>query len=156
MKNNLKQLIFCIALPLILGVVSGLLTRNSMSAFDSLVKPPLSPPGWLFPVVWTILYAAMGFASYLVLRTDDNVTERNRALAIYLLQLIVNVVWPLIFFVKEQYALAFIWLFLLWVLVLLTIILFYNISKPAAYIMIPYLAWVTFAAYLNLSIAILN
>ena len=156
MKTNKKLLFLCIALPLLVGITAGLLTRDSMSAFSMLNKPPLSPPGILFPIVWTILYTLMGIASYLVLSSGKNQEDITTALIVYLLQLSINFFWPIFFFKLEWYLFAFFWLILLWVLIRKTIQLFYPLSKTAAYFMIPYLVWVTFAGYLNLGIYLLN
>lgn len=153
MKIQWKKLIFCIALPLLVGGLSALLTQNSMQTFDAVTKPPLSPPALLFPIVWTILYILIGIASYLVLVSEK---PNNIALIIYGIQLFFNFFWSIIFFNMEAYLFAFIWLVLLWILILATTILFYKISKVAGYMMIPYLLWVTFAGYLNLAIYILN
>ena len=153
MKIQWKNLITCLAIPLAVGSLSALLTQNSMETFNSITKPGLAPPGWLFPVVWTILYILMGIASYLVLTSGK---PNNYALTVYGIQLVFNFFWSIIFFNLELYLFAFIWLVLLWLLILKTTLLFYQISKPAGYLMIPYLLWVTFAGYLNLSIYLLN
>ena len=155
-KLDKKLLIICIALPLLVGALSALLTRESMMLFASVRKPPLSPPGWLFPVVWTILYALMGIASYLVLASGAPKEEIGKALNVYLYQLLVNFLWSTWFFNFQWYLFAFFWLVLLWVMILVTTVRFYSISKPAGYLMVPYLLWVTFAGYLNLGIALLN
>lgn len=155
MKIQWKTLILCIAIPLGVGGLSALLTQNSMMAFDALTQPPLSPPAWLFPVVWSILYVLMGIASYLVVTSDKPARSRT-ALTIYGLQLVFNFFWSIIFFRLEAYLLAFVWLVLLWILILLTTVLFYRIRKAAGYLMLPYLLWVTFAGYLNLGIYLLN
>lgn len=156
MKIKWKTLVISVAIPLIVGGLSALLTRNSMEAFSTLQKPPLSPPGWLFPVVWTVLYILMGLASYLVTTASAPKAQIEPALKLYGWQLFFNFFWSLIFFGMQQYWFAFVWLLVLWVLIILTTISFYRISKPAAYLMIPYLIWVTFAAYLNAGIAALN
>lgn len=127
-----------------------------MEAFGQLNKPPLAPPGYLFPIVWTVLYTLMGIASYLILSSDASKEEIHNALFVYGLQLGVNFFWSIFFFNLEWYFFSFFWLLLLWSFILYTIVLFYRISKPAAYLLIPYLLWVTFAGYLNLGIAILN
>ena len=116
-------------------------------------KPPASPPGWLFPIVWTILYVLMGLASYLVLISAK---PNKTALAAYAIQLIFNFFWSIIFFRLQLCFLAFIWLVLLWFLILKTFTLFSEISKSAGYLLIPYLLWVTFAGYLNFTICLLN
>ncbi len=155
MKIQWKKLIICLVIPLAVGGVSALLTRESMETFELLNKPPLSPPGWLFPVVWTILYILMGIASYLIL-TSGRPYRTRTALTVYGVQLFFNFFWSIIFFNLELYLFAFIWLVLLWLLILATTVLFYQISKPAGYLMLPYLLWVTFAGYLNLAIYLLN
>ena len=156
MKINYKKLIISILIPLIVGGVSAFLTRNSMTTFESVAKPPLSPPGWLFPVVWTILYILMGIASYLVSTSKGPKTLSDSALAIYGLQLVFNFFWSIIFFNMEAYLFAFIWLIALWLLILWTTVSFYKINKTAGLLMIPYLIWVAFAGYLNFGIYLLN
>ena len=155
MKIQWKKLIACIAIPLLIGGASALFTRESMQSFGELEQPPLSPPGWLFPVVWSILYVLMGIASYLVV-TAEKTYLTNIALFVYGIQLVFNFFWSIIFFNLEMYLTAFIWLIILWVLILITTLLFYRIRKPAGYLMIPYLLWVTFAGYLNYAIYLLN
>ena len=150
-----KQLLLCLGIPLSVGGLSALLTSGSMEQFSALRQPPLSPPGWLFPVAWTILYLLMGLASYLVLMQDKS-RQKQTALLFYGVQLAVNFVWPLFFFNGRQYLLSFIWLVLLWCLIWLVLILFYRISKSVGYLLIPYLLWVTFAGYLNFGIYLLN
>ena len=153
MKIQWKDLITCLAIPLAVGSLSALLTRNSMETFDSITKPALAPPGWLFPVVWTILYILMGIASYLVLTSGK---PNDNALTTYGIQLVFNFFWSIIFFNLKLYLFAFIWLVLLWLLILKTALLFHQISKLAGYLMVPYLLWVTFAGYLNFAIYLLN
>lgn len=153
MKIEWKKLLTCIAIPLIVGGISSFLTSGNMEIFNTLNKPPLSPPGFLFPVVWTILYILMGIASYLVLISEKTVYN---ALTIYGIQLFFNFFWSIIFFNLNLYLFAFIWLFVLWLLILKTAMLFYQTEKPAGYLMIPYLLWVTFAGYLNFGIYLLN
>ena len=156
MRINKKLLIVCLVIPLAVGGVAALLTGGAMDAFETMNKPPLSPPGWLFPVVWTILYALMGTASFLTLESRGPQEIIRRGITLYALQLAFNFLWPLFFFKMEWYLFAFIWLIALWVLILLTLRQFRRVSKPAANLMIPYLIWVAFAGYLNLGIYILN
>jgi len=156
MKINKKLLVICIAIPLIVGAVSALFTSGSMEAFAGLNKPALAPPGWLFPVVWTILYILMGISSYLVLISGSGKEEIQNALKIYGYQLIVNFLWSTFFFNFEWYFFSFIWLVLLWFLVLLMIRKFKDINRLAAYLNVPYILWVTFAGYLNFAIWLLN
>lgn len=153
MRKQRKTLIFCIAVPLAVGIFSALLTRNGMQTFDTINKPKLAPPSWLFPVVWTILYILMGIASYQVITSGR---RNGAALITYGLQLFFNFFWSIIFFNLNLYLFAFIWLVIMWLLIVKTAILFYQITEPAGYLMIPYIVWVAFAGYLNLSIALLN
>ena len=154
--KHYKLLALCIAIPLAVGALAGFLTSGSMEAFNQLEKPALSPPGILFPIVWTILYVLMGIASYLVLTSGQGKIKIKDALFTYGLQLIFNFFWSIWFFNLEWYLFAFVWLLILWVLIFNTTVSFYEISKPAAYLLIPYLLWVTFAGYLNFSIYLLN
>lgn len=156
MKFKCRLFIISLLIPLLVGGISGFITRNSMDTFSMLNKPQLSPPGWVFPIVWTVLYILMGIASYIILVSHASTESKKTAWQVYLFQLGVNFFWSLIFFNLEQYLFAFIWLIFLWILILITIILFNNISKTAAYLLLPYLLWVTFAGYLNLSIYLLN
>lgn len=156
MKIQWKKLCICILIPLLVGGIAGFISQDGMSTFQHLTKPPLSPPGWLFPVVWTILYLLMGIASYLILTSQAPQKSIVNALKLYGIQLFFNFFWTFWFFNLGLYFFAFIWLIALWIFILATIFLFSKISKTAAYLMIPYLLWVTFAGYLNISIAVLN
>lgn len=156
MKINKRLLFICIVIPLAVGVVSGLLTRNSMETFALVEKPPLAPPGWLFPVVWTILYILMGVSSYIILASDAPQEKISDAIKIYTYQLVVNFLWPTFFFNFGWYFFSFLWLLLLWGLVFLMIRKFYDISRIAAYMNVPYLVWLTFAGYLNAGVWLLN
>ncbi len=156
MKTEKGSLIKSIAIPLLVGVVAGLLSRNGMEVFETVNKPPLSPPAFLFPIVWTILYILMGISSYLIIKSDAKPEEKTKALKIYAYQLVVNFLWPTFFFNLKWYFFSFLWILLLWVLIILMIREFSKISKTAAYLQIPYLLWVTFATYLTFSIWLLN
>lgn len=156
MKINKLLLIKSIAIPIVMGAAAGFLTRNAMQDFEALNQPPLSPPGWLFPIVWTILYILMGISAYMIKVADASTEDIDDALTIYRYQLIVNFLWPVFFFNFGWYLFAFVWLILLWILVIFMIRKFYTISKPAAYLNIPYLIWLTFAAYLNFGVWWLN
>ena len=155
MRKNWRQLLICLAIPLGVGALSGWLTQGSMAEFARLTKPPLSPPGWLFPVVWTILYTLMGIASYLVY-TSGKPGRAKTALTVYGVQLFFNFLWSIVFFNLGWYLFAFLWIIALWLLVIFTTVLFYRINRVAGYLMIPYILWVTFAAYLNLGIYLFN
>lgn len=156
MEINKKKLAAYIALPLIVGGLSSILTRNGMEMFGILEKPPLSPPAWLFPAVWTILYVLMGLSAYIIEVTGKCEEQVSDTLKIYYYQLIVNFLWPIFFFGFEWYIFSFLWLLLLWALVALMIRKFAEISRIAAYINIPYIIWLTFAAYLNFGIWWIN
>lgn len=154
MKIKWKEFIISLVIPLCIGGLAAFITRGSMSAFESLNKPPLSPPGWLFPVVWTILYIMMGIASYFIYTSQS--PSKKIALGIYGIQLFFNFFWSIIFFNLEMYFLAFIWLVVLFLSIWACIYVFGSINKKAAYLLVPYLLWVTFAGYLNYMIFLLN
>lgn len=156
MKIKWKILIPCIAVPLLLGGLAGLISKNGMQEFAALSKPPLSPPGWLFPVVWTVLYILMGIASYLILTSGAPKPQISRAITLYGVQLLLNFFWTIWFFNLQLYYFSFVWIVAMWLMILATAISFYRIKKPAAYLMLSYLLWVTFAGYLNLGVALLN
>ncbi len=151
-----KKLLLCLALPLAVGGAAGWLIRKYTIMFEVVRKPPLAPPGWVFPVVWTALYLLMGLASYLVLTAEEEREERRRGWTIYLIQLAVNFLWPILFFRMERYWAAFLWLCLLWVLVAWTLARFLRVRRTAGWLLVPYLAWTTFAGYLNFGVALLN
>lgn len=156
MKTEWKKLIAAILLPLALGGTSALLTSGAMKSFESVAKPPLSPPAWLFPVVWSLLYLLMGVASYRVWVSASELTKKQNALFFYILQLAFNFLWSLIFFNAERYLFAFFWLIGLWVLIYITERKFERIDKLSGYLLLPYLVWVAFAGYLNIGIYFLN
>ncbi len=156
LKVKWKTLLICIAIPLLAGGFAGFISKDSMSIYNNLKQPPLSPPGWLFPIVWTILYILMGIASYLIVTSKKTNENIDKALKLYAIQLLFNFLWTFWFFYLQLYLFSFIWLVVLWFLILFTIKAFSKISKKAAYLMIPYLLWITFAGYLNIGIALLN
>lgn len=156
MKSRRIKLLISIAIPLLGGALVSLSGRSGQAVFDTLNKPPLSPPAWVFPVVWTILYILMGIASYMIYTSDAEAAEKNKALSVYAAQLVFNFIWPTLFFGCRLYTLAFVWLVLLWLLILITSIRFERISKTASELLLPYLIWTAFAGYLNLATAILN
>ena len=146
--------------PLMLGFISSALTGDAMMNFGALKQPPLAPPAWLFPVAWTILYLLMGVASYLVYKlkpkTPAERTFKKAELIIYFIQLIFNFFWTILFFRLELRFFAFGWLITMWLMILALIIMAFKNRKAAAWCLIPYLLWCTFAAYLNIMVAILN
>ena len=154
--KNIKALIVCVAIPLLVGVIAGFISSDSMEKFQQLIKPPLSPPGFIFPIMWSILYILMGIASYLVLTSNKPDYQITSALKFYGIQLFFNFFWSIIFFNFELYLFAFIWLIILLLLIIVTAYKFYDISKIAGYLLIPYILWVAFAGYLNIAIYLLN
>ena len=156
MKRNRKPYLFWILLAEAVGALSGWLTRAATAAYStSVLKPPLSPPGWVFPVVWTILFALMGIGAARIYLSAPS-ADRSLGLNLFIAQLAVNFFWSPIFFNRQTYGLAFFWLLLLLGLVLAMTLIFRKTDSVAAKLQIPYLMWLTFAAYLNLSIAIMN
>lgn len=151
-----KKLIISILIPLAVGGAAALIANGSFKDFEVLNKPPLAPPAWAFPAAWTLLYILMGIAAYLVYCSEKYPGRIERALTFYAVQLFMNFCWTLIFFNLKLYLAAFIWLVLLWAAIAGTALLFRFISKLAGWLMLPYLAWVTFAGYLNLGVYILN
>lgn len=154
--NNIKwkPLLLSLAVSLGTGLLSAMFSSPGMGQYENMYQPPLAPPGWLFPVVWTILYTLMGVASYIVYTSDASEKEKRESFLYYGAQLAVNFFWSIIFFNWNAYLLAFAWLLLLWYLIFETLRRFYQIKPIAGYLLIPYLVWVTFAGYLNLAIAI--
>ncbi|MBE6986079.1 MAG: tryptophan-rich sensory protein [Ruminococcaceae bacterium] len=157
MKNSdWKTYAFWIILCEAVGALAGWISAGGIEVYSALAnKPPLTPPQWVFPVVWSILYALMGVSAARISLTPPS-KERNRGLNLFTAQLIVNFFWPLLFFNAQAFGFALIWLILLWVLVLVVILIFWKIDKTAAWLLIPYLAWLTFAVYLNAGVYILN
>lgn len=155
-NQNVKTYARWIALAEGIGIFSGLLSRGGMEQFQSnALQSPLSPPPILFPIVWTVLYALMGIGAARVALMPDS-PQRSRGLNLFVAQLIVNFFWSLIFFNTNAFGFAFAWLLLLWVLVALMILAFRKVDPIAGWLQIPYLIWLTFAAYLNYQVWMLN
>lgn len=151
----------CILAPLLSGFLISLTSRNAMEQFGMLKQPPLAPPAWLFPVAWTILYILMGIACYLICLKyltgkKAEKSQARTALIIYAVQLVLNFIWTPIFFNASLYWVALVVLIAMWILEIVLISMAFKLSKPAFWCLLPYLLWTTFAAYLNISIAILN
>ena len=147
----IKRIIYSL-LPIIGGAIVGLITSGYMD-YSDMVKPPLSPPGIVFPIVWTILYILMGISYFIATKDKENDKDLNQ---IYLLQLFVNLFWPIIFFVLKMYFTAFLWIILLIILVIVMIKELLKNNKISGYLQIPYLIWLLFATYLNIGIFLLN
>lgn len=154
-KSKLKIYGIFLLITGAVGGLSALLTNMGMESYKAAEKPPLTPPDIVFPIVWSILFTLMAISAARVWLTDNS-RMRNRSILIYALQLFFNFVWSILFFNLEAYGLAFLWLIVLWVLILLMIIQFYKSDKIAGLLQIPYLLWVSFAGYLNYMVWMLN
>ncbi len=150
----MKKFIINILIPILVGGISALITKNSMYIYSYLDKPSFAPPSILFPIVWTILYLIMGVSSYLICNSDNS--NKKCAYIIYGIQLFLNFIWPIVFFLLSYRLLSFIIIILLLISIIIMIIKFYKIDKKAGLLQIPYLLWVLFASILNLSIYLLN
>lgn len=161
MKKETKQIIkifvIAIAIPLAVGLLSALLTRNGMDIYSEVKTPPLSPPSILFPIVWTVLYVLMGIGSAIVyINREKDQKSAEDGLLYYVVSLAFNFTWSIIFFNFRWFLFAFVWLLVLLYLIVRTILCYRKVSPVAAYLQIPYAVWVTFAGYLNIGIWILN
>ena len=161
MKIDFKKLLLSIGIAEAVGflssLLSGVFSGKQAEFFDSLVKPPLSPPSWLFGVVWPILYALMGTAAYLIYDSVKGTDfERKRALRFYAAQLLVNFLWSIVFFRFESLVGGLFILLILDILVAITMYKFSKINRLAAWLLIPYLLWILFATYLNIGFVVLN
>ena len=153
-RQNYISYILSVLLALAVGALSGLISGGSMMQYETLIKPPFSPPGWLFPVVWTILYVLMGIAAAKVWNSRH--AERDTALTLYGVQLAVNFFWPIFYFLFGARLLALLWLVLLIYLVFLNLKYFNEISMSAAWLLLPYFIWLIYALYLNFGTYLLN
>lgn len=147
----IKKLIY-LFLPLLSGSIIGLIISNSID-YDLLIKPAFSPPGYLFPIIWAILYLLMGISYYLLKNRSTNTIKESK---IYYVQLIVNLLWSIFFFVLKWRLFTIVWTVLLLILVIYMIFIFYKKNKISAYLNIPYLLWLIFATYLTIGTYILN
>lgn len=153
-------LIISVLVPLVVGVLSALLSSKGMMLYETMKKPPLSPPGWVFSVAWSVLYILMGIAFYTAMEgaKRDGISSELKWIGIllYVLQLIMNFMWSIFFFRWELRLLAFVWLLMLLILVVLCTRTFMQMSKAAGWMMIPYVFWLGFAGYLNMGSYLLN
>ncbi len=157
MLKKYKPYIISAVISLAVGGLSAALTSGSMDIYSRINQPPLSPPPILFPIVWTILFTLMGISAAIVYQfRKTKSAEVHTALTVYAVNLAVNFLWSIIFFNLQAYLFAFVWILLLIAVIVAMILLFKRVSPIAAYLQIPYLLWVSFAAYLNLAIYILN
>lgn len=148
---KIKTFIIFLIIPLLVGFIGNILGNSNMG-YETINKPSFTPPGILFPIVWTILYLLMGISSYIVYKKEKSI----KSLSIYFVQLFFNMTWTLFFFNFKTYLFSFIWLLVLLTLVIIMTYKFYKINKPAALLQIPYILWLIFASILNLNIYILN
>ena len=155
-KVDAKKLIKNIAIPLGGGTVVGFLTKSGVDKFNATAaKPVFMPPGWLFPVAWSVLYILMGIAAYYV-ETETPLADRKKAMTLYYIQLAMNFVWPILFFSAQKYLLALIWVAVMLGVIVAATAEFYKLNKKAGYLMIPYNIWTAFATVLNFAVWMLN
>ncbi|MGN1059536.1 MAG: TspO/MBR family protein [Clostridia bacterium] len=154
--KGLIRLIIAVLLPLALGGLAAFFSQNSRELYAALQKPPLAPPGRLFPLVWTVLYILIGIASYLIFKRGFTKAYIRDALNFYAVSLVLSFIWPLVFFRLNLPFAAFWVLLLLWLITGIATAKFYRISHTAGFLMLPYWLWITFAGYLNLAIWLLN
>ncbi len=154
-KSKLKVYGIFLLITGAVGGLSALLTNMGMDSYKEAEKPPLTPPDIVFPIVWSVLFTLMAISAARVWLTDNS-RLRNHAMIVYFIQLFFNFFWSVLFFNFQAYALAFIWIIGLWILILMMIVRFYRADRIAGLLQIPYLLWVTFAAYLNLMVYLLN
>jgi tryptophan-rich sensory protein len=154
--RRLAELLVAILVCELAGLIGSLFTFASIPTwYASLVKPALNPPSWVFGPVWTTLYAMMGVSVFLVWQRRQ-AKGADQALTAFALQLVLNALWSVLFFGLRNAGLALIEIVMMWLAIAWTIVLFHRLSKPAAYLLLPYLAWVSFASYLNAAIWFLN
>lgn len=155
--NSFLKLAIAIVVSEFAGIIGSIFTVSAIPTwYATLVKPTLNPPSWIFGPVWTILYALMGIAAFLVWKKGWDRKDVRKALAVFGLQLVLNAVWSIIFFGLHSPLWALVDIILMWLAIVWTMVLFYKISKPAMWLLVPYILWVSFATYLNYSIWILN
>lgn len=156
MQHKIKPYAYSIALTLAVGGLSALLTAGNNNLYEKIKMPPLSPPSWLFPVVWTVLYVLMAVSFARAFHSKDSKKEQDKSLALYCGNLFMNFAWPIIFFNFRAFLPAFIWLAGLFGVVTAMAVNFGKKEKINSYLLIPYLLWLTFAGYLNAGIVYLN
>ncbi len=154
MKKQVLTYAISIIIPLAVGMISAALSRNNMAVFAEINKPPLAPPGWLFPVAWTILYILMGIACARIFLSGD--PSSRTILIVYGLQLFFNFFWCIFFFNMGKYWFSATWLLVMWILILVFILMSRKVDMIACACFVPYIVWSTFAMYLNVGVALLN
>ncbi|HHY51718.1 MAG TPA: tryptophan-rich sensory protein [Clostridiales bacterium] len=154
-KVNWFDLLEIVLITELIGILGSLLSGNNQEVYTSFRQPPLAPPGWVFGIIWPILYLLMAIAAYCILQIGPH-ADSKAAMVFYWAQLIVNFFWPIVFFRLKQLWLSVGVIVLLDILVILTIMRFRKLKITAGNLMIPYLLWILFATYLNIGIAVLN
>ena len=155
-KSFFKLLVTIIVCELA-GIIGTPFTSSEIPTwYAGLVKPALNPPSWIFGPVWTILYILMGIAVFLVWKKGFSRPDVKKAVKVFALQLILNATWSIVFFGLHSPLWAFVIVVAMWLAIIWTMVVFYKISKPAMWLLVPYIVWVTFASYLNYSIVVLN
>ena len=155
--NNTVKLVIALALPLLVGFTSGMFTMEGVKTwYLTINRPTWNPPNWVFAPVWTTLYILMGIALFLVWKSDSSAELKYIAIALFVVQLFLNFCWSLIFFKWQQPGWAVVELAALWITILLTIFAFAQVNKIAAWLLVPYISWVSFAGILNYTIWRLN
>ncbi len=155
--NNIFKLIISVAIPLIVGGVSGFFTATGVESwYQTINKPSWNPPNWVFAPVWTTLYIMMGVALFLVWKSDSSEILKRTAITLFTIQLFLNFLWSFIFFGQQEIGWALVEIIAMWLFILLTIFAFANVSKLAAWLLVPYISWVSFATILNYTIWKLN
>ncbi|HUQ97638.1 MAG TPA: TspO/MBR family protein [Chitinophagaceae bacterium] len=156
MKKGFRLLI-SVLIPVFVGLLSGFFTASGVKGwFQTITKPGWNPPNWVFAPVWTTLYILMGIALYLIWQRQTNATQKKQAIIFWIVQLILNAAWSFLFFQQHAIGLALIEIILLWIAIFITILLFARINKTAAWLLVPYISWVSFASLLTYAIWRLN
>lgn len=155
--EGVHKLVISIVVSLCAGGIGSLFTFSKIPTwYAALQKPAFTPPDWLFAPAWTVLYVLMGIAAFYVWRVGSDKREVRVALVTFLIQLIFNALWSVVFFGMENLFFGAVMIVALWIIILFTIIRFYKISQTAAWLLIPYILWVTFASALNIAVWLLN
>lgn len=155
-KFDLFSLLKNIAMSVGGGIIVGLITKGSMDTYDTLKKSLLTPPDIVFPIVWTVLYILMGVAAYRIYMNNKFGKNDKNGYFYYLVQLLLNFLWAIVFFNLRLYGISFILIVVLLIFIIVTTIKFFRVDKIAGSLMIPYIIWVLFASYLTLYIWIFN
>ncbi len=156
-NNQILPFIICLTIPLLVGFLGSLLTRQSVDTwYKTINRPSFNPPDWVFAPVWTSIFIMIGVASYLVWRKRKVVTGYGWSVVVYILQLLLNLMWSYLFFFHHQIGFALIEIIILLIAIIANAFIFFRINKVAGLLYIPYILWVSFASYLTYSIFILN